>query len=171
MTDYVSILEFLRPRVTNGDIVEVGAFIGEGTRQLAESFPSKQVVALDCFDIHKDTAANQDGIKMSQFYETELQGRDQELTFLQNIAHLKNVTVRKGDSTTYKHKGAVFVTVIDGGHTAAVLTKDFKNAVKNSAYIAIHDYNHDIPAVTQTVDELSAGMERHVLPGWLIVMP
>jgi methyltransferase family protein len=173
MTDYTSILDYLRPRATEGDIVEVGALVGNGTRILAEAFPHKKVIALDCFDIYKDAAANQDGIKMSQFYETELAGRDQEELFIRNTAGLTNVVVRKGDSTSYHHKGgAVFLTLIDGGHTPEVLKKDYKNAIKHkSAYIAFHDYNHDLPEVTKTLDELTAGMERHVLPGWLIVMP
>lgn len=171
MNDYTVLLAFMRPRVEPGDIVEIGAFAGNGTRQLCEAFPSKTIHAVDIFDIYFDPTANAAGIPMSKFYEGELQGRDQIEVFKENTKAVENVVVHKRDSTKYKPKNPIWLTIIDGGHSAAVLKKDIKNALK-SRYIAFHDYRHDIPEVTATIDELTADWTRYEIGStYLVVEP
>lgn len=169
MNDYSTLLAFMRPRAEDGDIIEIGAFKGLGTRQLCEAFPDKTVVAVDVFDIYFDKSANVSGTPMSRFYEDELDGHDQAELFMQNTKGLENLIVHRGDSTKYRPKRNVWLTIIDGGHSAAVLKKDIKNSMK-SRYIAFHDYKHDIPEVTQTIDELTEGWARYEIGSTFLVV-
>ncbi len=170
MNDYSSVLTFMRPRSVEGDIVEIGAFVGKGTRQLCEAFPNKTVYAVDIFDIHADETANMSGTPMSKFYEDELAGRDQAEVFLENTKGLENLVVVRGDSTKVKFpKSPLFLTIIDGGHSPEVLKKDFKKAAK-SAFVAFHDYRHDLPEVTAAIDEITEGMERYEIGNTFLVV-
>lgn len=168
MNDYSTLLAFMRPRTAPGDIVEIGAFVGLGTRQLCEAFPNKTIHAVDIFDIHFDTTVNTSNVPMSKFYEDELAGRSQRDVFAENTAGLTNLVVKQCNSIKFKPTGEVFLTIIDGGHSPAVLKKDFKNA-KKSKYIAFHDYKHDLPEVTQTIDELTEGLERYEIGNTFLV--
>lgn len=170
MNDYSSVLAFMRPRSVEGDIVEIGAFVGKGTRQLCEAFPNKTVYAVDIFDIYADETENMGGIAMSKFYEGELQGRDQFEVFTENTRGLENLVVVRGDSTKVKFpKSPLFLTIIDGGHSPEVLKKDFKKAAK-SAFVAFHDYKHDLPEVTAAIDEITEGLERYEIGNTFLVV-
>ncbi len=168
MNDYSTLLAFMHPRTDEGDVIEIGVLAGKGTRQLAEAFPGKTIVAVDIFDIYADSTPNTAGTPMSQFYEDELQGRDQIAVFNENTKGLENILVHKGDSIKYKPKRKVWLTIIDGGHSASVLKKDIKNSLK-SRYIAFHDYKHDIPEVTRTIDELTEGWARYEIGSTFLV--
>ncbi len=169
MNDYSVLLSFILPRKVEGDIVEIGAFVGLGTRQLCEAFPKKTVHAVDIFDIYADPTANMGGIAMSKFYEGELQGRDQLEVFQANTKGLENLVLFKGDSAKFKYPKEVFLTIIDGGHSPAQLKKDFKKA-KESAFVAFHDYKHDLPEVTAAIDELTGEMERYEIGNTFLVV-
>ena len=171
MNDYTVLLDFMRGRIEDGDIVEIGAFKGVGTRQLAEAFPDKIIHSVDVFDIHFDKAKNMGGIPMSKFYEDELGGRDQLVVFQENTRGLENVVRHETDSTKFEPEDEVWLTIIDGGHSTAVLKKDIKNAMM-SRYIAFHDYKHDLPDVTKTIDKMTEGWTRYEIGStWLVVEP
>lgn len=170
LSDYTSLIDFLRPRQTVGCIVEIGALIGNGTRQLAEAWPYKTIWAVDTFDIHTDKTTNQDGVSMTSFYETELAGRYQMQAFIENTRGLPNIQTFKGNSKDFtKPNDFVFLAVIDGEHTPEAVRRDFEK-LRHSKFIAFHDYQHDIPELTKAIDEITHGLERHVLPGWCIVI-
>ena len=168
LSDYGELLEWIKPLKTPGMIVEIGGLIGNGTRQLAEAFPEKAVWVVDTFDIYTDKTANADGVPMSKFYESELAGRSQRELFDENTKGLANVMVFEGNSRDFRIWEQVFLTIIDGEHTAEAVRQDFENA-RRSRFIAFHDYNHDIPELTKAIDEITEGMQRHVLPCWLVV--
>ena len=153
-----------------GCIVEIGVLVGNGTRQLAQAFPYKKIWAVDVFDIETDKTTNQEGVPMRRFYETELAGQNQFDAYMKNVnGYLyQNVTTFRGLSKDFKPEEYVFLAIIDGGHSPEDVKQDFKN-LKGSKYIAFHDYNHDIPELTKAIDEITEGLERHVLPGWLII--
>lgn len=173
LSDYTPLIEWLRPRQTVGCIVEIGVLVGNGTRQLAEAWPYKVVWAVDIFDIHHDKTKNQDGVPMSSFYESELNGQYakwQFQAFTHNTQNFLNVRVFCGNSKDFpKPREFAFLTIIDGEHTGEAVRRDFEK-FKDSKFIAFHDYNHDIPELTKAIDEITKGLERHVLPGWLIVI-
>jgi hypothetical protein len=169
LSDYTSLIDFLRPRQSYGCVVEIGALIGCGTRQLAEVWPYKIIWAVDIFDIHHDPTKNQEGVSMSSFYESELAGYGQMEKFVMNTRDLYNVKVFRGDSRDFPKPGEyVFLTIIDGEHTPEAVRRDFEK-FKDSKFIAFHDYRHDLPEITKAIDEITEGLERHVLPGWCIV--
>lgn len=58
-----------------GDLLEIGAFVGGGTRKLAcyaRQF-SKKVYAIDVFNPLSDLTVNEKGVKMSDLYSDTLQ--------------------------------------------------------------------------------------------------
>lgn len=170
LSDYTSMIEWIKPRQCTGVIVEIGVLIGNGTKQLAQAFPYKKIWAVDVFDIETDPTANQEGVLMRSFYASELEGRNQYEAYLENISGYlyQNIQTFVGLSQDFKTNEYIFLAIIDGGHSPDAVKKDFEN-LKESKYIAFHDYNHDIPELTKAIDEITEGMERHALPGWLIV--
>lgn len=169
MNDYSSLLTFMRTRCEAGDIVEIGAFVGKGTRQLCEAFPNKRVYAVDVFNIDFDPTVNMSGIPMSKFYTGELQGHDQLEVFLENTRGLENLILFQGESAKFKYVTPVWLTILDGGHSPEIVKKDYRKAVKKSKYIAFHDYKHDIPSLTLTIDELTDGLERYEIGNTFLV--
>ena len=61
-----------------GDILEIGAFIGGGTARLAEIAQTyqRQVHVIDIFDSDFDRSINEGGVKLSDFYKEALQEKD-----------------------------------------------------------------------------------------------
>ena len=170
LSDYTPLLEWLKPRQTVGCVIEIGALVGNGTRQLAEAYPYKTIWAVDVFDIRHDGTANQDRTPMSSFYESELAGRDQVDLFQENVRGLPNVRMFMGLSRDFpKPAEFVFLAIIDGEHTPEAARRDFEK-VQSAKFIAFHDYRHDLPELTKAIDEITQGLERHVLPGWCVVI-
>lgn len=157
MSTYRHVLAFLRGKEKPGNILEIGVLMGEGTRQLAEAYPERTVYALDIFDIEADQAVNSSGTPMVQFYREALAGRDQWRTFAEHTAGLRNVTAIVGDSREADWpEGDLFLIVIDGGHAKEVVEHDLRQAIWcQAAYIAVHDYNHDLPEVAKVVNRLA----------------
>lgn len=154
---YRHVLDFLRGKGQPGNILEIGVLIGDGTRELAEAYPERTVYALDIFDIEADKAATAEGTPVAKFYREALAGRDQWRTFAERTAGLRNVTAIVGDSRDEEWpEGDLFLVVIDGGHAKEVVEHDLRQAIRRqAAYIAVHDYNHDLPEVTKVVNRLA----------------
>ena len=60
----------------DGDLVEIGAYMGGGTAKLAKYARKhgKRVYAIDIFEPGKDTTETDDGVKMCDIYEAFLEG-------------------------------------------------------------------------------------------------
>jgi len=144
-----------------GDLIEIGAFMGGGTIKLAKYAKKhgKQVFVIDVFDPSFDRTQDTTGTKMCDIYEAFLQGRSQKEIYEKTTRSFDNVLTIEKDS-----KGVVFPEAqmfmfgfIDGNHQPDYVRSDFsiiwRNLVPGGA-VAFHDYNFDLPEVTNTINAL-----------------
>ncbi len=174
LSTYAPLIEYLKHTPDwAGDILEIGALVGHGTRQLAEAWPDRLVWALDVFDTDYDKTLTQDGLVLAELYRRELPpGVAQRAAFDHNTADLPNVRVIVGDSRDATFPpGRLWLVIIDGGHSPGVVLSDwFRAAGRGPRYVAFHDYRHDLPEVTRVIDAVTEGLERVELSSaWLVV--
>lgn len=163
--DYDLLLTYIkRHQLYNieGNVVEIGAFMGGGTRKLGEFFRKfgKTIIVVDIFDPSYDHTKNDRGEAMSVIYNMILGNRNLTEIFNRNIEHLQNIDVRKIDSKNMPNEiqaSSLCFSVIDGNHNPLYVENDFKfvweRTVKGGA-VALHDYGGDLPQVTTKIDEL-----------------
>jgi len=144
-----------------GDIVEIGAFMGGGTVKLARFAQKygKKVYAIDIFDPRSDKTPDKDGVKMCDIYQAFLQGRSQLEVYQQATHEFDNIVTINMDSKKVSfHKGQRFVFgFIDGNHQPDFVRNDFNLVWRNlvpGGSTGFHDYNFDLPEVTKTIDGL-----------------
>ena len=142
-----------------GDILEVGAFMGGGTRILAEYAVTagKRVWAVDCFDAATDPSVNSAGRSMESIYRACLNGGQSAYeVFSGTVAGLPNIDVFKGDSRTLRLPDSpLCFAFIDGGHSEDCVANDFDLAWRRlspGGVMAFHDFGGDLPQVTATVN-------------------
>jgi hypothetical protein len=153
----------------NGDVVEIGAFMGGGTRKLAEFFGNfgKKVIVVDVFDPSFDQTLNERGESMSSIYTAILGNRDLLGIFNRNVEHLENVIVNHIDSrnVVFAEDLKLCFSVIDGNHNPWYVRNDFESVWKRTVEggaVALHDYGGDLPQVTKTIDHLIEGYAREI---------
>ena len=107
-----------------GDFVEIGAFVGGGSYQLASLLkrrPEKLLIVIDVFDSTLDTTTCDSGLMMSDIYArwlSERVGGSQRNTFDRVTAGLDNIQVVAGNSAEVElPTDSVSFAYIDGGHT------------------------------------------------------
>ena len=159
---YDLLLEYIRRHELQklpGDIVEIGAFMGGGTRKLGEFFTpfSKKVIVIDVFDPSFDHTQNERGEAMSFIYNLILGNRNLVDIFNKNIDHLQNIVVNKIDSQTMVFDEAITLcfSVIDGNHNPLYVKNDFElvwSRTVGGGAVAMHDYGGDLPQVTAAID-------------------
>ena len=145
----------------DGDLIEVGAFVGGGTVKLAKFADkySKKVFVIDVFDPVADHTATTDGTKMSDIYLAFLEGSSQFHAYSENTGSFKNITTIRKDSreVTFPQKQKFMFGFIDGNHRPEYVRSDFqlvwKHLVPNGV-VGLHDYKSELPEVTRTIDEL-----------------
>ena len=162
----------------DGDIVEIGAFIGSGTYKLSMLIeriaPRKKIIVVDVFDPAFDvTQRVTDSRSMAEMYAERLRGTTQEELFAVLTSGCTNLTVVRGDSREVElPTDKVCFAYIDGGHTPECVRSDFelvwRNAVPGSL-VAFDDYGFDLPAVTGTVDELLAERTSEISRTWRVL--
>jgi len=161
---YEVLVDFMRKRKLHrleGDIIEIGAFMGGGTAKLARFVRKydKRVYAVDIFDPGCDKTQDKSGAKMCDIYEAFLKGRSQLSVYQQTTHHFDNIVTINMDSKKVSfHKGQKFIFgFIDGNHQPDYVRNDFyliwRHLVPGGC-IGFHDYNFDLPEVTATIDEL-----------------
>jgi hypothetical protein len=161
---YEVLIDFMEKRGVQkleGDIIEIGAFMGGGTVKLARfgQKHGKTVYAIDIFDPSSDKTPDKNGVKMCDVYEAFLQGRSQLEVYQQATHKFDNIVTIDMDSKKVSfHKGQKFVFgFIDGNHYPDYVINDFNLVWRNlvpGGSIGFHDYNFDLPEVTQTIDSL-----------------
>jgi len=162
---YELVLDFLSETSIfelDGDLVEIGAFLGGGTYKLAKyaalRSPEKKLYTIDVFDPKMDGTLNISGDAMSDLYLRSLRGRTQWDVFHDITRNLNNLTVIKGDSAAVDLPCAnVCFALIDGNHDPWYVKNDFylvwHNLVPGGA-VAFDDYGYDLPDVTATINKL-----------------
>jgi len=144
-----------------GDIVEIGAFVGGGTVKLARLAHGygKKVFVIDIFDPTADQTATPDGTKMRDIYLAFLEGQPQYQTYCENIRNCDNVVTIRGDSRQARFPAdqRFMFGFIDGNHQPDCVRSDFLlvwNHLVSGGVIGLHDYKSELPEVTRTIDEL-----------------
>lgn len=173
LVGYETLIDFMQTKGIfglPGDVVEVGAFCGGGTYKLARSLLrrhlSKKVYAMDCFDISFDETKCTAGIRMAELYAHSLRSRSQKEVFRNVTQGLRNVVVIAADSRTVSlPTRAVCFAFIDGNHAPDYVRNDFHlvwQKLSPGGVVAFHDYGHDLPTVTSTLDDLCAQHRNEV---------
>lgn len=173
MTDefvgYENLISFVEERAlhkSEGDIVEIGAYMGGGTVKLAEFAKKygKKVYAIDIFDPSLDKTIGKGGVKACEVYQAFLYGRSMLKIYQETIRDFDNIITIKADSREVKFpREQKFVFgFVDGCHQQAYVENDFHVIWPNlvpGGVIGFHDYKFDDwPEVTKAVDRL---MEAH----------
>ena len=151
----------------HGDVLEIGAFLGGGTRKLSKllskASPDKRLWVIDIFDPTFDWTTNTHGEAMSSLYANALarfNGKSQWDIFQQNIKGCTNVTVIKSDSRKAQIENAkLCFAFIDGNHDPEYVQSDFRLAwthLNSGGAIAFDDYGKDLPQTTNAIDNLVA---------------
>lgn len=149
-----------------GDIVEIGAFLGGGTYKIAKYLEKKksqkQIYVIDIFDPNADLTKCIHGITMKELYERIInevgKGASQWEIFTHVTRNCKNIQVIKGDSKNVQlPTEKVCFAFIDGNHDPSYVKNDFYliwTKLSPGGVIAFDDYGYDLPQVTCTINEL-----------------
>lgn len=164
---YEVLIDFIHEKSLHrldGDLVEIGAFMGGGTAKLARfaADHGKRVFAIDIFDPAADTSRSRDGTRMSEIYLAYLNGRSQRDSYRNAIRGLDNVVTIDQDSTTvsFPPEQRFVFGFIDGNHQPGYLQSDFDLVWPNlvtGGVLGFHDYDSEMPEVTAAVDRIVAG--------------
>ncbi|MEQ8190354.1 MAG: class I SAM-dependent methyltransferase [Candidatus Eremiobacterota bacterium] len=145
-----------------GDILEIGSFLGGGTVKLAKLAMKhkRKIFTVDIFSPDSDITMNTEGYSMKDIYNFILQGKRQKDIFLKVIEGFDNITVICKDSREVAFSGdeKFFFTFIDGNHSSFYVWNDFKLAWNNTVSegaVAFHDYRGDLPETTETINKIT----------------
>ncbi|MEQ8225575.1 MAG: hypothetical protein ABRQ37_24865 [Candidatus Eremiobacterota bacterium] len=103
LVGYETLIEFIERHNLyrlEGNILEIGSFLGGGTVKLAKSAMKhkKKVFTVDIFAPDSDITVNTEGYSMKDIYNFILQGKKQKDIFLKVIGGFDNITVISKDS-------------------------------------------------------------------------
>ncbi len=145
----------------NGDLLEIGAFMGGGTGKLAKAARAygKKVFVVDAFDPDLDATRNKRDESMSWIYTSILGKRDLRSTFNRVTQACENVVVHAVNSkqVSFPLDQEFAFSFIDGSHASPIVKHDFTIAWKHTVsggVVALHDYGGDLPSVTSAVDSV-----------------
>jgi SAM-dependent methyltransferase len=181
LVGYENLIKVLKKEGTMklpGEIIEIGSFVGGGTRKLAKYALrfKKRVYAIDIFNPSADLTTCKKGISMADIYTNYLQGLG--LTMFEaywfNIGRFSNVITICGDSKKVKFpKWQRFCFgFIDGNHSPEYVVNDFYlvwSHLVPGGIVAFHDYGFDLPKVTETIDKLILKHRREI--GKIMISP
>lgn len=154
----------------DGDIIEIGAYMGRGTAKLARFARryGKRVCAVDVFDTTLDNTMSKSGIKAGEVYKAFLRGRPMLEAYRQSIQGLDNVVTIKEDSrrVSFPKEQRFMFGFIDGCHQQSYVENDFHmiwpHLVSGGA-LGFHDYSFDDwPEVTMAADKLMSAHQRDI---------
>jgi hypothetical protein len=161
---YEVLIDFMEKRgqqKLEGDIIEIGAFMGGGTVKLAGFGRKygKEVYAIDIFDPMHDKTPDKNGAKMCDIYEAFLQGRSQLEVYQQATHTFDNILTINMDSrkVSFPKRQKFVFGFIDGNHQPDYVIHDFNliwRHLVSGGSIGFHDYNFDLPEVTRAIDGL-----------------
>jgi predicted O-methyltransferase YrrM len=167
VTDFVgyeALVDFIEERrlyELEGDIIEIGAFMGGGTVKLAEYARKhgKKVYAIDVFDTGYDRTRDTTGIRMCDIYDAFLQGRSQQEVYRRITENYDNIITIDKDSKEVEFPGeqSFVFGFIDGNHDPEYVRNDFYlvwHSLVPGGCVGLHDYDFDLPDVTEAVDSL-----------------
>jgi hypothetical protein len=145
----------------DGDVLEIGAFLGGGTAKLcdwcARTATGKRVITVDVFDPEFDPTTTVEGWGMGELYAGALGDRDQRSVFDEVTRGRQNLVVVEGASTAVDvPTERLAFAFVDGSHVAEDVRSDFElvwERLQPGGIAAFHDYGGDLPGVTWTLHE------------------
>jgi predicted O-methyltransferase YrrM len=132
-------------KVKNGNIVEIGSFLGSNTINLSKNSPSSTIYAIDNWDRHQKNSFE---------------------TFQTNIRECKNIKVLNNDfETIYKNLDIkIDLLIIDGEHHSyEVINRDLKYLfpiLKKGGVIIIHHYEWTPYVKMNIIDYLKKDVKK-----------
>ncbi len=177
LTGYEDLLEALVREGTlelDGDVVEIGAFLGGGTYKLSKLIerrsPDKRVFAIDVFDASLDATTGLLGLEMSELYRRALEGRDQRAAYEEVVADCSNVRTIQGDSAAVEiPTDRLAFGFIDGNHDPEYVRGDFETLwgrLVPGGVIGFDDYGSDLPQVTRAIHRILGDYADEISRTW-----
>jgi len=170
---YEIIIDFMEQRglyELEGDIVEIGAYMGRGTAKLARFAQrhGKKVYAIDVFDPSLDKTTSISGIKAGDVYQAFLKGRSMFEVYQESTQGFDNIVTMREDSrkVSFPEEQRFMFGFIDGCHQQLYAENDFHliwpHIVAGGA-IGLHDYEFDDwPEVTKAANKLMHEYKREI---------
>jgi predicted O-methyltransferase YrrM len=169
---YEVLVDFMSERSLHeieGDIVEIGVFLGGGTAKLAEygRRHGKRVFAIDIFDPDCDLTRNVDGTRMCDIYQAFLEGQSQRDIYRETTKGFDNIVTVDTDSreVEFPAEQRFVFGFIDGNHDPEYVRSDFHlvwNSLSPGGVVGFHDYDFDLPEVTAAVNRLVDDHRREI---------
>ena len=170
---YEVLIDFIKRRALyelEGDIIEIGAYMGRGTAKLARFAQryGKKVYAIDIFDPSLDKTVSKSGIKAGDVYEAFLQGRSMLEVYQESTRALDNIVTIREDSkkVSFPEEQRFVFGFIDGCHQQAYVENDFYVIwphLVSGGVVGFHDYRFDDwPEVTKAADKLMHVHKREI---------
>ena len=161
---YEALIDFINKRKLyqlDGDLIEIGAFMGGGTAKLARFAREhkKKVFVVDIFNYKCDDTKDTTGTRMCDIYEAFLQGRSQKDIYNETTRAFDNIVTIEKDSkdVEFPNEQIFIFGFIDGNHHPDYVNNDFHiiwNNLSPGGIVGFHDYNFDLPQVTEAIDNL-----------------
>ena len=164
---YENLIRFIQDRAIHrleGDIIEIGAYMGGGTVKLARFARSchKRVYAVDTFDPGADGTVGRGGVTAGDVYQAFLEGPSMFEVYRDTTRGWDNIVTLRMDSrqVSFPPQQRFCFGFIDGCHQKACVESDFAlvwpHLVSGGA-LGFHDYAFaDWPEVTPAVDGIVA---------------
>jgi predicted O-methyltransferase YrrM len=162
---YEVLIDFIRQQALHkleGDIIEIGAYMGRGTAKLAKFAQryGKKVYTIDVFDSSLDKTMSKSGIKAGDVYKAFLKGRSMLEAYQESTRDFDNIITIREDSkkVTFPEEQRFIFGFIDGCHQQSYVENDFHviwpHLVSGGA-LGFHDYEFDDwPEITKAVGKL-----------------
>ncbi len=170
---YEVLVDFMKQQALHkveGDIIEIGAYMGRGTAKLAEFAQryGRKVYAIDVFDPGLDKTLSRSGIQASEVYEAFLPGRPMLEVYQESTRDFDNIITIREDSrkVSFPQEQRFIFGFIDGCHQQVYVENDFSliwpHLVSGGA-LGFHDYRFDDwPEVTKAADRLMHAHQREI---------
>jgi hypothetical protein len=160
---YETLIRFIEDRALqhlDGDIIEIGAYMGGGTVKLARFAKKyhKKVFAVDTFDPGVDLTVGRGGVTAGDVYQAFLEGPSMFEVYEKTTAGLDNIVTIRKDSRylAFPREQKFFFGFVDGCHQRSYVENDFAviwPQLVSGGAIGFHDYKFDDwPEVTPAVD-------------------
>ncbi|MFC2027632.1 class I SAM-dependent methyltransferase [Chloroflexota bacterium] len=166
---YGNLVNFMEERSLyslEGDIIEIGAFMGGGTVKLAEFAKKygKFVHVVDIFEPSLDQTMSVSGMSACNVYEAFLEGQSMWEVYQKATQQFDNViTIREDSKKVNFNENQKFVFgFVDGCHEETYVNNDFYVIwphVVSGGVLGFHDYEYDDwPEVTRAAKKI---IEKH----------
>jgi predicted O-methyltransferase YrrM len=170
---YEVLIDFMKQRALHkleGDIIEIGAYMGGGTAKLAKFAQryGKKIYAIDVFDPGLDKTMSKSGIKAGDVYEAFLQGRSMLQAYQKSTRVFDNIITIREDSqkVSFPQEQRFIFGFIDGCHQQSYVENDFHVIwphLVRGGVLGFHDYKFDDwPEVTEATNKLMQAHKKEI---------